>query len=150
MNYDRKAVICASSEQPEPPSPLHRPYSTSPIDRLPTEILSCIFEASVVYSEESPWRLVLVNRRWKQVALGTHSLWSQILIPGSAERSVNGCRPYDIGGDIGRVWGFNNFQICAAACELDKALVRSGATLLNIKIYRSPFVVPPYEPIWLK
>ncbi|KAG8799252.1 hypothetical protein FRC17_007188, partial [Serendipita sp. 399] len=119
---------------PRVPSPSKPPpfLAVAPINRLPVELLVCIFEFVVADEGESPWKLVLVNnRRWRETALGIQSLWARILITSSSHYFTM----HDIGGEIGIVWSQGNMQVCSNVDELNEALIRSGTALLDILIY---------------
>ncbi|KAG8815908.1 hypothetical protein FRC17_000551 [Serendipita sp. 399] len=117
--------------------------SFSPISILPEEIISYIFEAFVA-SGDPPWQLALVSNQWKELALGTPRLWSNILVTNSKAH----CKSYSIGGEIGQVSARGNFQLCQTSDDLEKALVRSGATLLNVSIQQTKLSKPIFVKAW--
>ncbi|ESK89155.1 hypothetical protein Moror_5250 [Moniliophthora roreri MCA 2997] len=61
----------------------HSPSVSSSFGRLFPELLSIIFllcphTESTFCKQESPWTFIRVNRHWRNVALGTPSLWNKI------------------------------------------------------------------------
>lgn len=54
--------------------------ASAPIKRLPPELLSRMFELAAREHQNLPWRISLVCRSWREVALATPSLWSNISI----------------------------------------------------------------------
>ncbi|KAG8800645.1 hypothetical protein FRC17_006827, partial [Serendipita sp. 399] len=124
----------------------HHSSTVSPICRIPAEVLTCIFESFVFYVEQSPWELVLVSRQWKNTALGTHRLWSKILITVLMENY----KIHSIGGEVGKVRSHGNFQVCSTVDELDRALARSGATLLDVRIHQPIIDTPSVVSMCIK
>jgi len=104
------------------------PTAVGSIRKLPVELLSYIFRY-YVDSYMSPWRLAKVCKDWMRTALATPHLWRYILIKpvapfGSETWIVDGERHISSG----------NMQICRTTTQLDKALLRSGAVPLHIKV----------------
>ncbi|KAG8813226.1 hypothetical protein FRC17_001633 [Serendipita sp. 399] len=130
-------------ERPECATFITPSMSTTSISRLPTEVLGYIFEQYVVHLAKSPWNLVLVSRQWKEIALAAPYLWSNVIVTSSTRHNDL----YGIGGEIITQ---ANFQVCRTLGELDLALVRSGATLLNIVIdYRYQDIENPMSDVML-
>jgi hypothetical protein len=55
--------------------------SVVPIDKVPYEILGCIFEA-YVEMDQSPWDLTLVSKPWRLSTMADPNLWRYVLIKG--------------------------------------------------------------------
>ena len=104
------------------------PTQVGPIRKLPIELLSYIFRY-YVDSDMSPWRLAKVCKDWMRTALATPYLWRYILIKpvpplSSQEWIVDGKKRISHG----------NMQLCRTITQLRKALLRSGAVPLHIKV----------------
>ncbi|KAG8813227.1 hypothetical protein FRC17_001634 [Serendipita sp. 399] len=134
----RSAIPALSTIQDRPLNETRPLSAVSPIYRLPTEILSSIFESFVFDMGECPWELVLVSRLWQETALGTQRLWTKILISSSPYRY----KWHNLGGNIGQVWSDGAFQVCVTLDELDAAVARSGAAQLDVKITYLDYLTP--------
>lgn len=101
-----------------------------PPSRCPTEILAEIFPfcishpvRSIVDGVEAPLQLLRVCRRWKDVALSTQTLWSDIHIieyePHAGNHADQGA--VDERDPDARLWRFNLFQYAAFKRWLDRS-----------------------------
>jgi hypothetical protein len=103
--------------------------STAPIGNLPNETLGLIF-SEFVAMDSSPWKLVQVSERWKQIAFGTPSLWSQIVISYKSWISW-----YDTFRDGAKtIYYRGSAQLCFSKDEVRNALARSRSCPLDIKV----------------
>ncbi|KAJ7231037.1 hypothetical protein B0H12DRAFT_1192759, partial [Mycena haematopus] len=63
----------------------------SPLRRIPSEIMGEIFSWTIPKDVQrgegySPWFLTHINRRWREVAISTSSLWSLVVVDFRCER----------------------------------------------------------------
>jgi hypothetical protein len=90
--------------------------------KVPQDILSIIFEFFVLGEKESPWTLMQIDRKWRQTALQTRSIWSRIEITPHVRQKKGHHRSRD-----GR-------ERCTTEDQLVRALKRAGTSYLDIKI----------------
>jgi hypothetical protein len=101
----------------------------APISKLPSELLSLIFEEFVLM-DQSIWPLTNVSSRWKQVAFGTHSIWSRILL---MKRDQYGAySEFRDEGDIKYYKGSSH--VCFDDQDFSEAILRAGACPLELSI----------------
>lgn len=96
-----------------------------PVDKLPNEILALIFDLIAEENQRdtetptSPWNLLRVCRHWSQVALGTPILWSRLELMTISTAFED---PHLS----------TSKQRCSTLGQLERALGRSGAALLDV------------------
>ncbi|KAG8799783.1 hypothetical protein FRC17_007045 [Serendipita sp. 399] len=105
----------------------------APVARLPVEILARIFEA-YVEMEETAWKLVFVNSRWRKIVLSTPNLWKYILITN--DEHLGHCQTWNVGGDIGEVRSREHYTVCMNNAQLQP------------RVY-SPWEDPDHTPLML-
>lgn len=96
------------------------------IDSFPNEILSETFR-HYVHLDESPWRLVLVNKKWREIALRTPALWTYIFVN---DYSTPRGKRWDCMGTLN--YSYGRASECRTVEELRAATERAGALPLQI------------------
>lgn len=98
-----------------------RPRPSSPICKLPFELLSLIFLRCI--QADSPWTLAHVSRLWRTVTLSTPRLWAGVRIAGIRSRQ----------GSNNPRWS-DGLEYCDSVPRLHSALARAGAVPLDVCI----------------
>jgi hypothetical protein len=116
-----------------PNSPIEQPPKEAepPMERIPIEILTLIFEECVIM-DMSPWNLTKVCRAWKQVALSTPTLWKVLAIMQRGDKwFVRHCSLDDDGNE-----NFYNGRrsVCSKEEQLQRYLRRCTGAPLDVLI----------------
>jgi hypothetical protein len=106
--------------------------SAAPIDKVPYEILGCIFK-DYVEMDQSPWGLTLVSKSWRLAAMADPNLWRYVLIKGH----------YDLGRFHLARWKFEGSvlltsgqrAVCTSPQDLAAVIGRAGSANLDIRIF---------------
>ncbi|KAG8820700.1 hypothetical protein FRC17_010071 [Serendipita sp. 399] len=99
--------------------------STSPVHRVPTEVLCIVFRIHALDHAQSAWPLMHICRAWRLAALTTPILWSRIMLTRPE-------RGYAVKNIEHRT--SEGYEICSTPGQVIRALRRAGATPLDLWI----------------
>lgn len=97
----------------------------APIRSLPFEVLGEVMKCCAV--NQSPWLLTSICRTWRQCALGTPRLWSQVVVTNPLSQNV-------VNRSVQNRWRNGEGEVCNTVARLERALARAGVTPLDITI----------------